>query len=162
MTAVVTPLHRPQPGEGLATVRALHPAAGTGRPGTVDRPEGRPRLVVLDGGRSAEAARRRAVFRRRRLAVAVAAVALVALGVQVAPGVAAALTTPPTTGGQVTEPISTTRYVAQPGDTLWSIAARLPDHGDVRDAVDLLGEANGADQVVAGQSVRIPASLLAR
>jgi nucleoid-associated protein YgaU len=117
--------------------------------------------VVLEGGRSAEAARRRALFRRRRLAVAVAAVTLVVLGVQVAPGVAAALTTPPTVR-PAAESISTSRYVAEPGDTLWSIAARLPDHGDVRDAVDLLAEVNGADQIVAGQSVRIPASLLAR
>jgi nucleoid-associated protein YgaU len=161
MTAVVTPLHRPQPDEGLAPVRALHPAGAAGHAGAGSRPSARPTLVVIDGGRSADALRRRAVFRRRRLAVAAAFVGLVAFGVRAAPGVAAALTTPPTEG-PAAEMISTPRYVAEPGDTLWSIAARLPDHGDVRDAVDRLAEVNGTDRVVVGQSLRIPASLLAR
>jgi nucleoid-associated protein YgaU len=117
--------------------------------------------VVLEGGRSAAAARRRSVFLRRRLAVAVVAVAMLVVVAHALPGMVAALTTPPE-GRPVAEAISTSSYVAEPGDTLWSIAARLPVGGDVRDTVDRLADANGADRIVTGQSVRIPRDLLAR
>jgi len=49
-------------------------------------------------------------------------------------------------------------YVVRPGDTLWSIAARLRD-GDPRPLVDAIQRANGVDPgaLVPGQALLIPA-----
>jgi len=49
-----------------------------------------------------------------------------------------------------------TFYVAQPGDTLWSIARRLQPDGDIRTLVDALVRINGGAGVDVGQRVVIP------
>jgi Tfp pilus assembly protein FimV len=49
-----------------------------------------------------------------------------------------------------------TFYVAQPGDTLWSIARRLQPDGDIRALVDALVRINGGAALDVGQRVLIP------
>jgi len=128
----------------------------------------RPPLQVLPGGRRAArdyAASRRpanrlhpAVYRRRRLGVALAVVTalvvayLALAGLQAltadaasAPSAGAATATAPAPVGSA--------YVVQPGDTLWSIARTLKPSGDVRALVDRLADRVGSAPLVVGQSV---------
>lgn len=49
--------------------------------------------------------------------------------------------------------------IAQPGDSLWSIAVGITD-GDPRPVVDALVEANGGSSVQIGQQIVIPGHLL--
>jgi LysM domain len=98
-------------------------------------------------------------LRRRRLAVLVAAVVVVAGlvgGVRLAVGLSGV---PQSTGpepidvGPVSEP--GTVYVVQPGDTLWSIAEAIAPDADPRPVVDALREANGGPTLHAGDRLRI-------
>ena len=148
MTAVVTQL-KPQRQLRAAPAPAIQPAR-------------RPSLVVLEGGRSAAGMQRRATYRRRRIGVLVALAAAVLVLSQLAPAVWSAVSTPPTTASAPSAlEISGPTYVAQAGDTLWDVARAVPSGGDVRDRVDRLAEANGTDSLVVGQTVQIPADLLA-
>jgi hypothetical protein len=47
-------------------------------------------------------------------------------------------------------------YVVRPGDTLWSIAARLDPSGDPRPVVGDLESEAGGDTVVPGEVLRLP------
>jgi hypothetical protein len=47
-------------------------------------------------------------------------------------------------------------YVVQPGDSLWSIAARLEPGGDLRPLVARLATEAGGDTVVPGQHLALP------
>ena len=49
-----------------------------------------------------------------------------------------------------------TTYVVQPGDTLWSIAARLEPTGDVRPVVDRLVDTHGGTVLHVGERIRLP------
>ena len=55
-------------------------------------------------------------------------------------------------------PVSSTRYVVRPGDTLWAIAERLSPGGDPRPLVDAIAGANGVDpgHLVPGQTLLVP------
>ena len=55
-------------------------------------------------------------------------------------------------------PATVRTYVVRPGDTLWSIAARVDGPAaDLRPAVDRLQEANhGASVLVPGEVLRVP------
>ena len=153
---------------GLASYR-LVPHGGTGV-GVGRRPHGRTPvdrwLTVVPEPReprlqpAAEAATRRVARRGRSLEVAtwarVATVATVAALVAVTvalPGFVswvagpdpAAAVAPAVGAGGVA---AGGRYQVQPGDSLWSIAARLQPAGDVRPLVDLLVAANGGSTVV--------------
>jgi hypothetical protein len=64
---------------------------------------------------------------------------------------------PPNRPAHTAEPM--TVRVVQPGETLWSIAAALPGHGDVRSVVDRLVSANGGSEVRAGDTISIPVAL---
>ena len=146
----------------VAPDRSIRPAR---RPVVVPA---RPPLQVLPGGRRAArdyAASRRpanrlhpAVYRRRRLGVALAVVTalvvayLALAGLQAltadaasAPSAGAATATAPAPVGSA--------YVVQPGDTLWSIARTLKPSGDVRALVDRLADRVGSAPLVVGQSV---------
>jgi Tfp pilus assembly protein FimV len=46
--------------------------------------------------------------------------------------------------------------VVAPGDTLWSIAAQVAPHADVRDTVERLVELNGDGPIVVGEELRLP------
>ncbi len=46
--------------------------------------------------------------------------------------------------------------VAQPGDSYWSLAARVSDGGDLRSVVDELVAANGGDDLRVGDRIVVP------
>ena len=124
--------------------------------------DGRPTLVLLQGGLADEAARPSVkVYRRRRVAALVLVVALVVgaavgvvAGLQVLGGSAGSgpLTAPAaaTSAGApaLVEPSAivpgATSLVVGPGDTLWGVARQLtPPGGDVAATVDRLVARNG-------------------
>jgi len=95
--------------------------------------------------------------RRRRLVALVAAVALafvLAAVVQALSGLASADGSPrpePADGQAIDAgPVAGTEYVVQPGDTLWSIAARIAPDEDPRVVVDALRAANGSADLQVG------------
>ena len=96
-------------------------------------------------------------YRRRRWAALIMLVVFVygawSLADRVAeyfvPAAGAAATQP-----EAVEPAEPVRYVVQPGDTLWTIAARLHDgDGDLRAVVDRLADANGGAALFVGQEL---------
>lgn len=92
--------------------------------------------------------------RRRRLALLVLAVLLVAstaLGVQALSGLAeVGGTSDPTPIDARTGPVAGERYIVQPGDTLWTIAAQIAPDDDPRVVVDALTAANGGPDLQVG------------
>ena len=100
-------------------------------------------------------------YAARRAIAAVAAVVAVALLAIVGSALVGALAD---LGGQrvgasdiaVTSPATPRMHVAQPGDTLWSIAERY--RGDVGHGryVDALVDVNGGVAIQVGQAVRLP------
>ena len=60
--------------------------------------------------------------------------------------------------GSGSEPVSSSRYVVRPGDTLWSIAERVSPGTDPRPVVDAIASANGVDPglLVPGQTLVLP------
>jgi LysM repeat protein len=55
--------------------------------------------------------------------------------------------------------VGRSRYVVQPGDTLWSIAVEMAPSEDPRPLVDAISSANAIDPttLVPGQAIVIPA-----
>lgn len=55
-------------------------------------------------------------------------------------------------------PTSVIQVTVAPGDTLWSLASRMADGGDVRSLVDEIASVNSlaTAEVQAGQKIRIP------
>jgi nucleoid-associated protein YgaU len=91
-----------------------------------------------------------AVYRRRRLVAVAVLASVVTLVVLLAGRVGhadAELQGPPP-APQV--------YVVQPGDTLWSIAARVAPDADRRDVVGRLADAAGGSELVPGQRIELP------
>src|SRR5687767_4269811 len=84
------------------------------------------------------------VYRRRRLAALLLALALVVLAVQAA-GVVLGRTG---TAGRV--PPAPVVLVAERGDTYWSLAGAVHDGGDIRSTVDAIVRANGGRELRAG------------
>jgi len=62
------------------------------------------------------------------------------------------------TTDSVGAPTSFIQVTVAPGDTLWSLATRLADGGDVRSLVDEIASVNSLStaEVQAGQKLRIP------
>ena len=62
------------------------------------------------------------------------------------------------TSDQKAAPTSFVQVTVAPGDTLWSLATRLADGGDVRALVDEIASVNSlaTAEVQAGQKLRIP------
>jgi hypothetical protein len=101
-----------------------------------------------------------AVLRRRRLVAAAALAvlvvgALVALQAALAGGGGGPLTTAAGSPGAA-RPAAVHAWVAQPGDTLWSIALAVHPHGDVRPLVDRLSAELHGRPLLPGQRVLIP------
>jgi hypothetical protein len=116
-------------------------------PTPIDSPRPTLRLVVAPRATRPVPA---VVYRRRRLI----AVLIIALVLAAATVVAARIgasgapqTSPPPAPGVV--------YVVQPGDTLWSIAAKLAPGADPRDEVDRLAAINGGAALRVGQRLQL-------
>jgi hypothetical protein len=93
-------------------------------------------------------------IRRRRLAVLVVGiVVLAALAGLVKAVVTAGSSQIPAQSGP--EPISQDVYVVQPGDTLWSIAARLAPEADPRPIVEELRELNDGVELEVGTRLAV-------
>jgi hypothetical protein len=91
----------------------------------------------------------RAVYRRRRVLAA-----LVGLGLVLAIVRAGA-----TLGGSIATPERLPHVqlvVAQPGDSLWSVARRAAPGHDVRPIVDALARNLGTSTIAAGQEIAVP------
>jgi nucleoid-associated protein YgaU len=118
----------------------------------------RPHLVLVPAHRPVRAPSRRVALRRRRL-VAVAALVVLVLALQLAVHVATAwlgdgpLAVPePRSGAAVAASV----YVVQPGDTLWTLARRAQPTGDIRPLVGRLAEARDGRPLQAGQRLVLP------
>jgi len=100
-------------------------------------------------------------YRRRRLAVLLAAVATFLVGPMAASRAVAAFrdvpaSVPERRPAPVTASVQTSGYVVQPGDTLWSIARRLQPEGDLRALVHQLVAANDGAELSVGQRLILP------
>ena len=128
-------------------------------------------LRVIEGGRApASVARRSMYLRRRLLAVTLVVTACVVAFLLVGaistglaggghPSSAAGASSPTSAAaasaaGVAAAPVS--YRLVQPGDTLWSIAASIAPHSDLRRTVDRLVAANGNGPLTVGQHLRLP------
>jgi hypothetical protein len=93
--------------------------------------------------------------RRRRLAVLVVALALVGMLLLAGQALVSLTRAGPSSGPEPVsvgdEPVAGQRYVVQPGDTLWSIAADIAPGSDPRPVVDALRAANGDASLEVGE-----------
>jgi LysM domain len=96
------------------------------------------------------------VYRRRRLVVGVLLAVPVVLGGAVAAGELAGPGGDPASAVGAGTAVERVTIVAQPGDSLWSIAERF--HGDVSldRYLDALIARNGGTAIQAGQAVELP------
>jgi nucleoid-associated protein YgaU len=92
-----------------------------------------------------------ATYRRRRLVVALAVVG----AVLVAGRAGAALGGSSLAASE--RPPSVTRYVVQPGDSLWSIAEKVAPGQDLRPVVDRLARIHGDGQLEPGETLVVRA-----
>jgi LysM repeat protein len=109
--------------------------------------------ITLDQMHWTTAPRRSTVrlTRRGRLVVfVIALLAVLAVGIMLAQGSVAT--------GEKGTPVPSRIVMVGSGDTLWDIAARIADDGDVRGMVHEIEELNALDSgmVTAGQQLRVP------
>jgi LysM domain len=131
MAAVMT-IPRAPSGPAVTTIRQVRSRPGDCLPGRVVRSGRRPSV---------------ATFRRRRVAAAVLVVA--SLGMAGKAGAALG-------GFPLAAPErhpAATRYVVEPGDSLWSIAQRIEPDGDPRPVVDELSTARAGAPLVPGEII---------
>ena len=140
MSAIVT---------ALPTSRSFAPRASRPAARRIDVGSSRPALRVVRATeyRASGASRRRPSVAIMAL-VGVAVVAAVALGGLFGARAAA----DSVTAGRPAEPLY---VIAEPGDTLWSIAARIAPNASITEVVDQLVVLNGTS-ITAGQAVRVP------
>jgi len=140
MSAIVT---------ALPTSRSFAPRASRPAARRTDLGSSRPALRVVRATeyRAPGASRSRPSVAIMAL-VGVAVVAAVALGGLFGARAAA----DSVTAGRPAEPLY---VIAEPGDTLWSIAARIAPNASITEVVDQLVVLNGTS-ITAGQAVRVP------
>lgn len=127
----------------------------------------RPPLRVLRGGRAPARLAQQALYRRRRIVAALAALALAAVLLLASAAVARIAGGVPSSAAGAPSPTSAAAAraaevatpltaVVQPGDTLWSIAAAIAPEVDVRITVDQLIALNGSSPIAVGQELDLP------
>jgi hypothetical protein len=109
------------------------------------RRSGAPRVATARGRRTSPA-----TFRRRRIAVALLALA----GVVVAGQAGGALGGSPLAAPGRRPTASVRTIVVRPGDTLWGIAGRIAPGQDPRPVVDALAAAHGTGPLLPGETLR--------
>lgn len=157
MTAATTHRQAGRTGRHAAGVAPVGRLAGRRPAGRCDV---RPRRAGVSGLRPVPApvARPRpsqATFRRRRTVVGIVLAVLVAVGAVAAHDVLAGSGGDPASAA-ASQPALVRTVVAQPGDTLWSIADA--QHGDVAIMryIDALVDLNGGASIEAGQTIVLP------
>jgi hypothetical protein len=99
----------------------------------------------------------RATYRRRRILVAVLAVALVLVMAQAGAALGgSSLATPerrPASAASASARTSASSTVVRSGDSLWSVAARLAPGSDPRPVVDALAAARHGTVLVPGETI---------
>jgi Tfp pilus assembly protein FimV len=131
----------------------------TGSPAPIPAPTRRPDPRPAPAERRRRLPDRSTRIRRRRLAVLVVAIVLTGLVLVAGQALASLTRAGPTNGPEplgagdepVAEPVAGQRYVVQPGDTLWSIAAEIAPGSDPRPVVDALRAANGDASLDVGE-----------
>jgi LysM repeat protein len=121
-------------------------------------------IAVVIPGQFREPSSVSQIYARRRLMVlltlaAIVLVLLVGTGHVVAnrggaPASASAIR--PATSAMVATPAAANVYVAQAGDTLWSIGERFHGHTSLADYVDALISANGGTEIQVSQALTLP------
>jgi len=96
-----------------------------------------------------------ATFRRRRIASAVLATAVVVVAGQAGVALGGSPLAPGRTPTSSAAPAEHA-VVVRPGDTLWSIVSRLAPDDDPRPLVDALHEARDRRALVPGETIRLP------
>lgn len=120
--------------------------APTGDPAPMVAPRRRPDLRLVPPAADVAAPRRPL----DRLLAVLAAVVLV--------GAAGYLLFSPTLAAPGTIPVAEAGYVAEAGDTMWSIAQDLAPAGEASSYVERLVAVNGTSTVVPGQTLQLPRS----
>ena len=90
---------------------------------------------------------------RRRAVAAVLGVALVLVAAQAGGALGGSPLAVPERRPAVSEAAGTTRYVVEPGDSLWSIAEELTPGEDPRPVVDALAEARRGAPLIPGETI---------
>ncbi len=101
-----------------------------------------------------------AVYRRRRLGLAVLVLGVVLAGGEARESLGGgSLTIPeavsPAPRPLAVRPVSRTTHLVAPGDTLWSIARRAQPTGDIRPLVDAMAARRGGRPVQVGERVEV-------
>ena len=134
---------------------AVTTVPGFGAPMGPAIPRYAPRGATPRGGRVTPT-----TYRRRRLAVATLALGLVVVAAQAGAALGGLpLASPERRSTAVpasSGPATGTRVVVRPGDSLWSLAARLAPGEDLRPIVDELSSARGGAPLVPGEVIRLP------
>ena len=121
-------------------------AVATLYPSPHRRPPGRPELRLVGPPPP--------TYWHRRVAVLLAALLLfAALGLVLRAAGGSITHEPPAAPANPSSP--TGGYVAQPGDTIWSVARRLQPEGEVRPLVDRLVAARGSAGLAAGEVIHV-------
>jgi hypothetical protein len=117
------------------------------RPTTLPR-----RHAVATGGARVVS---RATYWRRRILVAALAVALVLVMAQAGAALGGSLATPERrpASASASAPTSGRSTVVRPGDSLWSVAARLAPGADPRPVVDALASARHGTVLTPGETI---------
>ena len=119
------------------------------------RPTTLPRHTAVAAGGSRAATR--ATYWRRRIAVVALAVALVLVMAQAGAALGGSLATPerrPAASSRAGAADQARSTVVRPGDSLWSVAARLAPDSDPRPVVDAIAGARHSTVLVPGETIR--------